>query len=224
MHHLQLCFYSVCVHLWCLGPVPFTSIFRVPMTVPMGLVSLQRRLGNTTMALIAPEVITRAMRQCFSAHQTTRHFKDSGYFKVKVSLTSDLKQCKNYNLIGLGKGAPSVLVQGGSKGWSPTLICQSNQKTMYIDTPTLISQTRSTIRAKTMRSQKHRSSFKWPGLLCGDHHRHPCHCRLQTTQLEVETLAFAALNFLTQGYAMWWNKPLNLRAMSESTSSALGQS
>jgi hypothetical protein len=29
---------------------------------------------------------------------------------------------------------------------------------------------------------------------------------LETTQLEVGTLAFAVLNFLT--YAMWWNKPL----------------
>ncbi|KAG1886663.1 hypothetical protein F4604DRAFT_1646382 [Suillus subluteus] len=32
---------------------------------------------------------------------------------------------------------------------------------------------------------------------------------LETTQLEVGTLAFAVLNFLT--YAVWWNKPLNVR-------------
>jgi hypothetical protein len=33
--------------------------------------------------------------------------------------------------------------------------------------------------------------------------------RLEITQLEVGTLAFAVLNFLT--YAVWWNKPLNVR-------------
>jgi hypothetical protein len=32
---------------------------------------------------------------------------------------------------------------------------------------------------------------------------------LETTQLEVGTLAFAVLNFLT--YAVWWNKPLNVQ-------------
>ncbi|KAG2048168.1 hypothetical protein BDR06DRAFT_943337 [Suillus hirtellus] len=32
--------------------------------------------------------------------------------------------------------------------------------------------------------------------------------RLETTQLEVGTLAFAVLNFLT--YAVWWDKPLNV--------------
>ncbi|KAG2028956.1 hypothetical protein BDR03DRAFT_1056179, partial [Suillus americanus] len=32
---------------------------------------------------------------------------------------------------------------------------------------------------------------------------------LETTQLEVGTLAFAVLNFLT--YAAWWNKPLNVQ-------------
>jgi hypothetical protein len=32
---------------------------------------------------------------------------------------------------------------------------------------------------------------------------------LETTELEVGTLAFAVLNFLT--YAVWWNKPLNVR-------------
>ncbi|KAG1815781.1 hypothetical protein DFJ58DRAFT_473694 [Suillus subalutaceus] len=32
---------------------------------------------------------------------------------------------------------------------------------------------------------------------------------LETTQLEVGTLAFAVLNFLT--YAVWWNKPLNVK-------------
>jgi hypothetical protein len=32
---------------------------------------------------------------------------------------------------------------------------------------------------------------------------------LETTQLEVGTLAFAVLNFLT--YAFWWNKPLNVQ-------------
>ncbi|KAG1721666.1 hypothetical protein EDB19DRAFT_1859686 [Suillus lakei] len=32
---------------------------------------------------------------------------------------------------------------------------------------------------------------------------------LETTQLEVGTLAFAVLNFLT--YAVWWNKPLGVR-------------
>ncbi|KAG2069353.1 hypothetical protein BDR04DRAFT_1078148 [Suillus decipiens] len=32
---------------------------------------------------------------------------------------------------------------------------------------------------------------------------------LEITQLEVGTLAFAALNFLT--YAVWWNKPLNVQ-------------
>ncbi|KAG1733317.1 hypothetical protein EDB19DRAFT_2026815 [Suillus lakei] len=32
---------------------------------------------------------------------------------------------------------------------------------------------------------------------------------LETTQLEAGTLAFAVLNFLT--YALWWNKPLNVR-------------
>ncbi|KAG1897007.1 uncharacterized protein F5891DRAFT_983017 [Suillus fuscotomentosus] len=34
-------------------------------------------------------------------------------------------------------------------------------------------------------------------------------CHLETTQLEVGTLAFAVLSFLT--YAMWWDKPLNVR-------------
>ncbi|KAG2353817.1 hypothetical protein BDR07DRAFT_1308131 [Suillus spraguei] len=33
--------------------------------------------------------------------------------------------------------------------------------------------------------------------------------RLEITQLEVGTLAFAGLNFLT--YAVWWNKPLNVQ-------------
>ncbi|KAG2360335.1 hypothetical protein BDR07DRAFT_163874 [Suillus spraguei] len=33
--------------------------------------------------------------------------------------------------------------------------------------------------------------------------------RLEITQLEVGTLAFAVLNFLT--YAVWWNKPLNVQ-------------
>ncbi|KAG1896994.1 uncharacterized protein F5891DRAFT_562754 [Suillus fuscotomentosus] len=33
--------------------------------------------------------------------------------------------------------------------------------------------------------------------------------RLETTQLEVGTLAFAVLNFLT--YALWWDKPLDVR-------------
>ncbi|KAG1897027.1 uncharacterized protein F5891DRAFT_957732, partial [Suillus fuscotomentosus] len=32
---------------------------------------------------------------------------------------------------------------------------------------------------------------------------------LETTQLEVGTLAFAVLNFLT--YAAWWDKPLNVQ-------------
>ncbi|KAG1840873.1 hypothetical protein C8R48DRAFT_666009 [Suillus tomentosus] len=34
-------------------------------------------------------------------------------------------------------------------------------------------------------------------------------CRLEFTQLEVGTLAFAVLNFLT--YAVWWDKPLNVQ-------------
>ncbi|KAG2108356.1 uncharacterized protein F5147DRAFT_547935, partial [Suillus discolor] len=32
---------------------------------------------------------------------------------------------------------------------------------------------------------------------------------LETTQLEVGTLTFAVLNFLT--YAVWWDKPLNVQ-------------
>lgn len=131
-HHLQLCFHSVCVHLWCLGSLPFTLTFRVPMTTSMGPVSLQRRFGYTITALIAPELITRAMRQCFSSHQTTRHFKDSGYLKVKVSLSQPQEQ----PLI-LTKGASSVLVfpwcscEVGQR----LIQCQSNQKMLYIDIP-----------------------------------------------------------------------------------------
>ncbi|KAG1827931.1 hypothetical protein EV424DRAFT_1319015 [Suillus variegatus] len=154
---------------------------------------LLRRLGMMIMALIAPElIVTWAMRQWFSARLVTRKLKESGYFKESVFFVL--------------MGGFMLYVDG-----KPCLTLRPDDilKLMgeeCIDFPTL------TARRIHNKSKGNAISkglvmlqvawFVMQLITCAIY-------RLETTQLEIGTLAFAVLNFLT--YAVWWDKPLNVQ-------------
>ncbi|KAG2360106.1 hypothetical protein BDR07DRAFT_1290685 [Suillus spraguei] len=155
---------------------------------------LRRRLGIMIMALIAPElIVTWAMRQWISARQVTRQFEKSGYFNVNPDF---------FVLMG----GFMLYVDG-----KPYHTLQPDEvlkliRAGYIDTPTL---TENQIQDKSKGTVISKGLiilqvvwFVMQLITRAIYH-------LETTQLEVGTLAFAVLNLLT--YTVWWNKPLDVR-------------
>ncbi|KAG2139637.1 uncharacterized protein EDB93DRAFT_1090144 [Suillus bovinus] len=154
---------------------------------------LWRQLGIMIMALIAPNlIVTWAMRQWFSARQVTRHHANytwtqtHSFFVLMGSfmLYVDKEPCRtlqpDHILILIRKGCIDV----------PTLTANQiydRSKGNVISKGLIILQVAWFIMQLITQAIYH----------------------LETTQLEVGTLAFAVLNFLT--YAVWWDKPLNVQ-------------
>ncbi|KAG2029140.1 hypothetical protein BDR03DRAFT_830792, partial [Suillus americanus] len=152
---------------------------------------LWRRLGMVIMALITPElIVTWAMRQWISARRVTKQFKESGYFKVSqpqeqsegepFSLKLDMF-LDNSLCTSLDHGSIAATAEQHVEGESSSVLVFLRKFILVLQC--LLQDTRELI----TRAIYH----------------------LETTQLEVGTLAFAVLNFLT--YAAWWNKPLNVQ-------------
>ncbi|KAG1821057.1 uncharacterized protein BJ212DRAFT_1265612 [Suillus subaureus] len=159
---------------------------------------LRRRLGIMIMALIAPElIVTWATRQWIGARQVTRQFKKSGY--------PNYTWTQEHSLFVL-MGGFMLYVDG-----KPYHTLQPDEvlkliRAECIDAPTL---TANQIRDKSKGNVISKGLimlqvawFVMQLITRAIYH-------LETTQLEVGTLAFAVLNFLT--YAVWWNKPLDVR-------------
>ncbi|KAG2141853.1 hypothetical protein DEU56DRAFT_885077 [Suillus clintonianus] len=146
---------------------------------------LWRRLGTMIMALIAPElIVVWAMRQWMGAHyawtQTHSFFVLMGGFML-------YKDGKPHHTL-----LPNKVLGLIRKGCidAPTLTAKEindRSKGNVISKGLIILQV-----AWFILQLLSRAIY-----------------RLETTQLETGTLAFAVLNFLT--YALWWNKPLNVQ-------------
>ncbi|KAG1785747.1 uncharacterized protein HD556DRAFT_1249348 [Suillus plorans] len=143
--------------------------------------TLWRQLGMMIMALILPElIVTWAMRQWFSAHQTHSFFVLMGGFMLYVDGKPCLTLRPDYILKLIREGCIDV----------PTLTAKQihdRSKGNVISKGLVILQVAWFVIQLLTRAIYH----------------------LETTQLEMGTLAFAVLNFLT--YAAWWNKPLDVQ-------------
>ncbi|KAG1834326.1 hypothetical protein DFJ58DRAFT_719356 [Suillus subalutaceus] len=181
---------------------------NIPSLKESPLRLLRRRLGIMIMALIAPElIVTWAMRQLISARRVTRQFNELEYFKVSQSQ----EQSENYTWT---QTHSSFVLMGGFMLYvdgKPYLTLQPDHMLKLIheeciDAPTL---TANQIQDKSKGNaiSKGLIMLQVAWFLMQLITRAIYH--LETTQLEAGTLAFAVLNFLT--YAVWWNKPLNVR-------------
>ncbi|KAG2352516.1 hypothetical protein BDR07DRAFT_1343938 [Suillus spraguei] len=147
---------------------------------------LVRRLGIMMMALMAPELIVIwAMRQYFSTHhnmwtQTHSFFVLMGGFMLYVDGKPYLTLRRDDILKLIRKGCIDVPVITAEQ-------IHDKSKGNAISKGLIILQVTWFVMQLITRAIYH----------------------LETTQLEVGTLAFAVLNFLT--YAVWWNKPLNVQ-------------
>ncbi|KAG1778892.1 hypothetical protein EV702DRAFT_967468 [Suillus placidus] len=144
---------------------------------------LRRRLGMLIMALIAPElIVTWAMRQWFNHAWTQTHsfFVLMGGFMLYVDGEPYCTLRPNYILTLIRKECIDA----------PTLTAKQihdKNKGNAISKGLIMLQVAWFVMQLITRAIYH----------------------LETTQLEVGTLAFAVLNFLT--YTVWWNKPLNVQ-------------
>ncbi|KAG2129181.1 uncharacterized protein EDB93DRAFT_1095598 [Suillus bovinus] len=162
---------------------------------------LRRQLGLMTMALIAPElIVTWAMRQWFSAHQVTRQFKESGSCASVDYMWTQTHSC--FVLMGgfvlYVDGKPYLTLR-------PDYILKLIHEGC-INVPTLTAnQIHDKSKGNAISKGLVMLQVAWFVMQLITRAIY----RLETTQLEVGTLAFAVLNFLT--YAVWWNKPLNVK-------------
>ncbi|KAG2104336.1 uncharacterized protein F5147DRAFT_579944 [Suillus discolor] len=168
---------------------------------------LLRRLGIMIMALIAPElIVTWAMRQWLSARLVTRQFKESGYPNVHPDWKpEDYTWTQTHSFFVLMGGFMLYVDE------KPYLTLRHDYilKLIHdkcIDAPTL---TANQIYDKSKGNAISKGLvmlqvawFVMQLITRAIYH-------LETTQLEVGTLAFAVLNFIT--YAVWWDKPLNVQ-------------
>ncbi|KAG1886408.1 uncharacterized protein F5891DRAFT_1132456 [Suillus fuscotomentosus] len=166
---------------------------------------IRRQLGMMIMTLIAPEmIVTWAMRQSFSAHQVTRQFKESGYPNVGPE-SEDYTWTQTHSFFAL-MGGFMLYVDG-----EPYLTLRPEYilkliRDECIDVPTITAnQIHDKSKGNAISKALVMLQVAWFVMQLIT--RVVCH--LETTQLEVGTLAFAVLSFLT--YAMWWDKPLNVR-------------
>ncbi|KAG2116829.1 hypothetical protein DEU56DRAFT_895718 [Suillus clintonianus] len=179
-------------------PSPKDNRFRI----------LWRRLGIMITALIAPELIVLwAMRQWISARNVTKDFKESGYFNA----AQPQKQSENYTWTQTHSffvlmGGFMLYVDG-----EPYHTLLPHEVLILIgegciDAPTLT--------AKQI-GDKSKGNVISKGLIILQVAWFILQLitramyRLETTHLEIGTLAFAVLNFLT--CALWWNKPLDVQ-------------
>ncbi|KAG2340543.1 hypothetical protein BDR05DRAFT_889777 [Suillus weaverae] len=145
---------------------------------------LRRRLGIMIVALIAPElIVTWAMRQWFSAHDAWTQTHSSFVLMGGFMLYADGKPCLTLR--------PSYILNLIHEG--------------YIDVPTITAkQIRDRSKGNAISKGLVMLQVAWIIMQLITRAIY----QLETTQLEVGTLAFAVLNFLT--YAVWWNKPLDV--------------
>ncbi|KAG2369197.1 hypothetical protein BDR07DRAFT_1267895 [Suillus spraguei] len=161
---------------------------------------LWRRLGIMITTLMAPEmVVIWAMRQWLSARQVTRQFKDAGYPTIHYTWT----QTHSFFVL---MGGFMLYVDG-----EPYLTLRPDYILKLIgegciDVPILTAkQIQDRSKCNTLSKGLIMLQVAW--FLMQLITRVIYH--LEITQLEVGTLAFAVLNFLT--YALWWHKPLNVQ-------------
>ncbi|KAG1798321.1 hypothetical protein EV424DRAFT_1518920 [Suillus variegatus] len=147
--------------------------------------SLWRQIRMVIMALIAPElIVTWAMRQWFSADQTHSFFVLMGGFMLYVK--------------GKPHRTPSRTLQPDH------ILILIRQR--CIDIPILTAdQIHDRSKGNAISKGLVILQVAWFVMQLITRAIY----RLETTQLEVGTLAFAVLNFLT--YAAWWDKPLNVQ-------------
>ncbi|KAG1805283.1 hypothetical protein EV424DRAFT_1431091 [Suillus variegatus] len=165
-----------------------------------------RRLGIIIMALIAPELmVTWAMRQLFSANQVTKQFEKSKYPNVRLDWKSGDNTWTQAHSLFLLMGGFMLYVDG-----KPYLTLQPDHilkliRQGCIDVPTLTAdQIQDKSKGNAISKGLVMLQVAWFIMQLVTRVIYP----LEITQLEVGTLAFAVLNFLT--YAAWWNKPLDV--------------
>ncbi|KAG2069406.1 hypothetical protein BDR04DRAFT_1119138 [Suillus decipiens] len=197
---------------------------NIPSPKDSSFLILRRRFGIMIMALIAPELmVTWAMRQWLSARQVTRQFTELKCFKTQPQEQSKEKSFKYLFKAYFSEQSEDYtwtqthslfLLMGGFMIYAdgkPYLTLRHDHILTLIpagciDTPILT--------AKQIRDRSKGNAIS-KGLIIIQvtwfivqfitrviYH-------LKITQLEVGTLAFAVLNFLT--YAVWWNKPLDVQ-------------
>ncbi|KAG2073115.1 hypothetical protein BDR04DRAFT_1230080 [Suillus decipiens] len=198
-----------------------------------------RRLGIMIMALIAPELIVAwAMRQWLSARQVTKQFNGPQHHDVTYTLPALcfilIGKCVSFPS-ALAKWAKiSIKVyfseQSEDYTWTQThsFFVLMGGYMLYVDGEPYL-----TLRPDDIKKLTNEECIDLPKLTARQiHDRSKGNAiskglvmlqvawfvmqlttrtiyHLETTQLEVGTLAFAVLNFLT--YAVWWNKPLNVQ-------------
>ncbi|KAG2069386.1 hypothetical protein BDR04DRAFT_1128890 [Suillus decipiens] len=168
---------------------------------------LRRRLGIMIMALIAPElIVVWAMRQRLSARQVTKQFKELGYPDVRPQLEDPSDTWTQTHSFFVLMGGFMLHVDR-----KPYVTLRPDSilvliRERCIDVPAL---TAEQIHDKSKGNAISKGLivlqvawFVMQLITRAIYH-------LEITQLEVGTLAFAVLNFLT--YAVWWNKPLDVQ-------------
>ncbi|KAG1851445.1 hypothetical protein DFJ58DRAFT_684876 [Suillus subalutaceus] len=198
---------------------------NIPSPEDSPLRILWRRFWIMIMALIVPELMVAwAVRQWLCTHQVTKQFEESGYYP-------SVPEKKEFFLVRWVKRLIEVYVSKQSEDYTwtqthsffvlmggfmlyvdrePCLTLRSDDilkliREGHIDAPTL---------TEKQIGDKSKGNAISKGLIIlqvawfvmqlitrAIYH-------LETTQLEVGTLAFAVLDFLT--YAAWWNKPLGV--------------
>ncbi|KAG2089993.1 uncharacterized protein F5147DRAFT_755527 [Suillus discolor] len=167
---------------------------NIPSPEDSPLRVLLRRHGIMIMALIAPElIVTWAMRQWFSARRVTRQFEKSGYTNIRLE-SEDYTWTQTHSFFVLMGGFMLYVDGKPCLTLRPDYILklihegiQDKSKGNAISKGLVVFQVAWFVMQLITRAIYH----------------------LETTQLEVGTLAFAVLNFLT--YAVWWDKPLNVQ-------------
>ncbi|KAG1809675.1 uncharacterized protein BJ212DRAFT_1279264 [Suillus subaureus] len=175
----------------------YTAIHpNIPSPKDSPLRILWRRFGIMIMALIVPElIVTWAMRQWCSARDVTRQFKESGYYTWT--------QTHSFFVL---MGGFMLYVDGQPyRTLEPNHILKLIHEEC-IDVPILTAK-RIHDKSKGNAISKGLVLLQVAWFIMQLITRAIYH--LETTQLEVGTLAFAVLNFLT--YAVWWNKPLDVQ-------------
>ncbi|KAG1897542.1 uncharacterized protein F5891DRAFT_982517 [Suillus fuscotomentosus] len=183
---------------------------NIPSPEDRPLRVLLQLLGTMIMALIAPElIITWAMRQWFSARRVTRQFEKLGYTNVR--LESEEKESVEVPEQLFRWHFPGALARWVKKSVEAHFSKQSEDYTwtqthsffvlmggfmLYVDGKPCL-----TLRPDYINPRRV-AWFVMQLITRAIYH-------LETTQVEVGTLAFAVLNFLT--YAVWWDKPLNVQ-------------
>ncbi|KAG2357301.1 hypothetical protein BDR07DRAFT_1420831 [Suillus spraguei] len=197
-----------------------------------------RRLGIMIMALIAPElIVTWAMRQWLSARQVTRQFKKDPHnvpFGPRALCFLLIGKCASFPG-ALAKWAKKSINNYFSEqfedyAWTQThsFFVLMGGYMLYVDGEPYL-----TLRPDDIEKLTDEKCIVFPTLTARQiHDRSKGNAmskglvvlqvawfvmqlitraiyHLETTQLEIGTLAFAVLNFLT--YAVWWDKPLNVQ-------------